>query len=158
MPLPQWSLFADINTSANVIGAAVTSRSPITTTAPGMQTMCPSTFTCPENDGCSYTDHSRTFTLSCGVDFYGGDLDNQYAESLQACTQVCASDAQCIVASFVGGKGSGRCYMKSQKNAATNNDGVDGMFCKFSPPSPFSPTKTYLSVSERNTDISQPSM
>lgn len=100
--------------------------SPMPVPAPDTPKQCPASFTCPENDGCSYTDGSRTLTLSCGVDFYGGDSTNQYAASLEGCTQACAGDAQCVAASFVGGKGDGRCYLKNTKNGGSVNDGVDG--------------------------------
>lgn len=100
--------------------------SPMPVPAPDTPKQCPASFTCPENDGCSYTDGSRTLTLTCGVDFYGGDFTNQYAASLEACTQACAGDAQCLAASFVGGKGDGTCYLKNTKNGGSINDGVDG--------------------------------
>lgn len=64
--------------------------------------------------------------MSCGVDFYGGDIDNMYAESLEACTQFCAGNKDCAAASYVGGKGAGHCYLKGTKNGANANDGVDG--------------------------------
>lgn len=115
--------------SANVIGVAVTSRETSTTPAPvGTQQTCPQSFTCPENNGCSYSDGSRTLTLSCGMDFYGGDFANQYASSFQACTQACAVSTECVAASFVGGKGAGTCYLKSMKNNGNVNSNVDGMF------------------------------
>lgn len=63
----------------------------------------------------------------CGVDIYGGDLDNQWSETLQDCAGACAANEQCVAASFVGGKGTGRCYLKSTKNGANMNDSVDGM-------------------------------
>ena len=115
--------------SANVIGVAVISRdiSTTPTPAPDASQVCHASFTCPENNGCSCTDGSRTLILSCGIDFYGGDFANQYAASLQACTQACAGDAQCVAASFVGGKRDGTCYLKSTKNGGSSNDGVDGM-------------------------------
>jgi len=112
--------------SANVIGIAVTAGKQSLPASTGQQ-ICPASFTCPENDGCSYTAESRTLRLSCGVDFYGGDINSQSTESLQACTQTCAADTKCIAASFVGGKGSGRCYFKSAKNDADFNDNVNGM-------------------------------
>ena len=102
------------------------------TPAPDAPTQCPASFTCPENNGCSYTDGSRTLTLTCGVDFYGGDFANQYAASLQACTQACAGDAQCVAASFVGGKGAGTCYLKNTKNGGSSNDNVDGKWTELS--------------------------
>lgn len=113
--------------SSNVIGVVVTSRGTPTATAPvSPQQKCPQSFTCPENDGCSYVDGSRTLTLSCGMDFYGGDFANQYTESLEACTQACAASTECLAASFVGGKGAGTCYLKSLKNDGSVNDNVDG--------------------------------
>lgn len=114
--------------SDNVVGIAVTSSETPTTPAPGTsQQTCPASFTCPENNGCLYTDGSRSLTLSCGMDFYGGDLASQYAESLGACTQACARNTECVAASFVGGKGAGTCYLKSTQNNGNINDNVDGM-------------------------------
>lgn len=112
-----------------MIGVAVTTRSsspPPPTTIPGAVT-CPRNFACPENDGCVFTAGSKVLTLTCGTDFYGGDLSSRYAGSLQECTQACASNASCVAASFTGGKGPGYCYLKSQKNEASNDDNVDGM-------------------------------
>ena len=109
-----------------MIGVAVTSRETTTSTSTNGQQTCPASFSCPENNGCSYTDGSRTLVLSCGVDFYGGDYANQYAESLQACTQACAADKQCAAASFVGGKVAGTCYLKETKSGASINDNVNG--------------------------------
>jgi hypothetical protein len=121
--------------SANVVGVAVTTRSsspPPPATTPGAPGTCPSSFNCPENDGCSFTDGLKTLTLTCGTDFYGGDLSSQYEGSLQECTQTCASNADCVAASFTGGKGPGYCYLKSQKNGASNNDYVDSMSLSYS--------------------------
>jgi hypothetical protein len=116
--------------SANVIGVAITAReasTPSTPSTPKVQEKCPSNFACPDNDGCTYTDGSRTLELTCGVDFYGGDLDNQWSETLQDCAGACAANEQCVAASFVGGRGSGRCYLKGTNNGANINDNVDGM-------------------------------
>lgn len=113
--------------SANVIGVTVTSRETSTTTTPiGAQQSCPSSLTCPENNGCLYTDGSRTLALSCSTDFYGGDFASQYAANLPACMQTCAVDSECVAASFVGGKGAGTCYLKSTKNNGSINDNVHG--------------------------------
>jgi hypothetical protein len=115
--------------SANVIGVAVSSReAPTVTTPVSTPQTCPESFTCPDNDGCSYTDGSRTLVLSCAMDFYGGDFANQYAESLGACMQSCAANTECVAASFVGGKGAGICYLKSTKNSGNINDSVNGLF------------------------------
>lgn len=94
--------------------------------APDAPNPCPAGFTCPENDGCSHTDGSRTLKLVCGIDFYGDDLTNQYAANLEACTRSCVNNAQCMAASFVRGMGDGRCYLKNTRKGSSVNDGVDG--------------------------------
>ncbi|KAJ4992333.1 hypothetical protein SVAN01_02042 [Stagonosporopsis vannaccii] len=112
---------------ANVIGIAVTAGQQQPSASSGQQT-CPASFACPENDGCLYTAGSRTLRLSCGVDFYGGDTHSYLTESLQACTQSCASDTDCIAASFLGGPGPGRCYLKGTRNDADFNDNVNAVY------------------------------
>lgn len=110
-----------------MIGAAVTTRETTTPVTASTPLACPASYTCPEDDGCSIQGaNSRTFTLSCGKDFYGGDFDNMYAASLDDCTQACADNAQCVAASFVGGKGSGHCYLKDKNGGAGINNNVDG--------------------------------
>ena len=118
----------DSLTSPNVIGVAVVGREDAASPepAPAAPKTCSTGFTCPGDDGCSYTDGSRTLTLACGIDFYGGDFANEYSASLEACTQSCASNAQCVAAPFVGGKGAGQCYLKDAKNGGSRNDNVDG--------------------------------
>ena len=143
-----------------MIGVAVTTRSsspPPPTTTPGAVT-CPNSFACPENDGCAFSAGSKALTLTCGTDFYGGDLSSQYAGSLQECTQACASSADCMAASFTGGKEPGYCYLKSQKNEASNNDNVDGMSLFYSAPSDPSPSMTMglALLIKSNSNISQP--
>lgn len=120
-----------------MIGVAVTSRE-TTASGTGSDTQtCPASFTCPENNGCSYTDGSRSVTLPCGVDYYRGKYANQYAASFQACTQVCVADTRCAAASFVGGKGAETCYLKAMKNGATINDNVNGMLRNILPGNDF---------------------
>lgn len=90
---------------------------------------CPASYTCPENDGCTFQSaDSRTFALYCGTDFYGGDLNSMSAASLDDCNQACANNAQCVAASFVGGKGAGQCYLKNENDGAVANSNVDGQF------------------------------
>lgn len=119
---------ADTFASPNVVGVAVVGREDATSPepAPAVPKTCSTGFTCPEDDGCSYADGSRTLTLACGVDFYGGDFANEYSASLGVCTQSCASNAQCVAASFVGEKGAGQCFLKDAKNGGSGNDNVDG--------------------------------
>ena len=104
----------------------MTVRGPATSVDP---VACPVTYTCPDNDGCTIQGTgSRTFALSCGTDFYGGDYTNLNAASLENCAQTCANDAQCVAASFVGGNGAGQCYLKEKNNGPNVNDSVDGRF------------------------------
>ena len=114
--------------SESVVGVAVTSLETVKAATPGAEQTCPESFTCPENNDCSYTMSSCMLSLSCGVDFYGGNIDNQYAESLEACTQACAANSLCAAASYVGGKRDGRCHPKGIKNGASLNSNVEGMF------------------------------
>ncbi|KZM22124.1 hypothetical protein ST47_g6710 [Ascochyta rabiei] len=112
----------------NVIGAAVTARETTAPVVPTTPMSCPATYTCPENDGCTIQGAgSRTFALSCGTDFYGGDFTNMEASSLQVCTQACADNSQCVAASYVGGKGAGHCYLKDKNDGVSNNDNVDAI-------------------------------
>jgi hypothetical protein len=112
----------------NVIGVSVITRESTGASTPATPQMCPSSYTCPENDGCTFKGADlRHFTLSCGVDFYGGDLSGQYAQSYQACTQACADNADCVAASFTGSKGDGDCYLKSKNNGGTINSNVNGI-------------------------------
>lgn len=109
-----------------MIGVAVTSGKASPPVPNNDKQTCPASFSCPENNGCSYTDGIRTLVLSCGVDFYGGDYANQYANSLKACTQACASNTRCVAASFVGGKDAGTCYLKGTKKPGNIDYKING--------------------------------
>ncbi|KAF3045633.1 hypothetical protein E8E12_010847 [Didymella heteroderae] len=113
--------------NANVVGVTVVSRG--ATSANPVDVVCPDTYTCPDNDGCTFrnSDLDRAFTLSCGVDYYGGDFAGTDAASLLDCSRVCAADERCVAASFAGGSGSGRCYLKDRNNGVSPNDFVDAI-------------------------------
>lgn len=112
--------------SADVISVTVTSRK----TAVASAQTCPSSYSCPANNGCTFQGaDSRPFTLSCGVDFNGGDRSNINVDSFESCTQACADSSWCVAASYVGGSGAGVCYLKDQLNAGVTNNNVDGMCC-----------------------------
>ncbi|KAF2999426.1 hypothetical protein E8E13_007443 [Curvularia kusanoi] len=100
--------------------------------------LCPTGYSCPEDDGCSTTNGARTLKLQCGVDYYGGDLDNIPTNTIEACSQACLANPECVAASFVGGKLNGVCYMKRTKEAQTDTSSVDGLFLAdaFVAPSP----------------------
>lgn len=48
------------------------------------------------------------------------------SDSLQSCNKACADNAQCVAASYVGGKGTGHCYLKDKNNGASGSDSVNG--------------------------------
>ena len=109
-----------------MIGAAVTSREATSLIDPVTPGACPAAYSCPQDNGCIVQGGARNFQLSCGIDYYGGDLGSLYATSLEACTNACASDTACVAASFVGGRGDGQCYLKNRNNGASVNSNVDG--------------------------------
>lgn len=114
-------------TSSGVIGVALIEAAKPATKTDSTSLYCPASYTCPENDGCIIQgSNNRAFSLACRKDFYGGDFQNLGASSLKVCTQTCAENADCVAASFVGGKGAGACYLKSTNNGASINDNVDG--------------------------------
>ncbi|KAH6618431.1 hypothetical protein C7974DRAFT_474292 [Boeremia exigua] len=131
---------------------------------PPTEQACPTTYTCPENDGCTFTGtDTRTFSLSCGVDFYGGDLSSLYAASLGSCTLACYEDARCVAASFVGGSGAGHCYLKTKNNGKTFNDNVDDVSSasipvasSLAPESPSSISSVATTVSTQTRDDPTP--
>lgn len=112
-----------------MIGAAVISRETAAPVTPPTPSVCPAAYSCPQDNGCTIQDGSRNFVLSCGVDYYGGDLTSMYAASLRACTKSCVDNDQCVAASFVGGQRDGQCYLKNKNNGANPNSNVDGEFC-----------------------------
>ncbi|KAG9198823.1 hypothetical protein G6514_009373 [Epicoccum nigrum] len=122
------STLTSAQTNQNVVGASVVSRDPISPPDnSGSPASCPASYSCPENDGCQYTGgDGRTFALKCNADYYGGDFANMNSDSLQSCNKACADNAQCVAASYVGGKGAGHCYLKGTNNGASGSDNVDG--------------------------------
>ena len=62
--------------SEGVVGVTVTFRETVKAATSGAEQICPKGYTCPENNACSSTISSCKLILSCGVDFYGGDIDN----------------------------------------------------------------------------------
>ncbi|KAF1929458.1 uncharacterized protein M421DRAFT_139247 [Didymella exigua CBS 183.55] len=114
--------------NANVIGVALLEAAASTPSTESAPPNCPAQYTCPENNGCVFQgSDNRAFILACSKDFYGGDFQSLGASNFEACAQSCADNADCIAASFVGGKGSGACYLKSRNNGASTNDNVDGI-------------------------------
>jgi hypothetical protein len=114
--------------SDEVVGVVVVSReSAPTPSPPSTPTSCPTTFTCPENDGCVLQgSRDQVYALSCSTDYYGGDFTSLWAESLPLCAQACVENSQCVAASFGGGSGAGTCYLKDKNNGAGASENADG--------------------------------
>lgn len=62
--------------------------------------------------------------LSCGADFYGGDIESHHAASLEECTKFCGANSKCVAASFVDA--TSQCYLKGTKNDPNFDDHVNG--------------------------------
>ncbi|KAF3009848.1 hypothetical protein E8E13_010523 [Curvularia kusanoi] len=134
-PTATASSAASTSTAAATTTVAVTTTFASTTTvasttsvASAAPTACPATYTCPENNGCLLSgSNSQIYQVTCGTDYYGGDLPSQSTDSFEDCAKACANNSQCVAASFVGGKGAGTCYLKSSNNGPTINSNVDSI-------------------------------
>ncbi|EMD59497.1 hypothetical protein GGP41_004461 [Bipolaris sorokiniana] len=135
------------STSAGVTGASIISRvnpTPPSSSPAGPQQPCPASISCPDNNGCLSSDSTtgRSFTLSCGIDFYGGDLKLEWTDGLEACSAACAANSECVAASFVGNSGSsGPCYLKSKNLGPVADSRVNGFSVK-SLSAPATPSST----------------
>jgi hypothetical protein len=72
----------------------------------------PTVLTCADNamDGKTFTSTSgREYSIICGKEYPGGDLQGVVAESFEACVNACDATEGCIDVSYVPGY----CYMKS---------------------------------------------
>ena len=75
-----------------------------------------STVNCPAGDGLVYDG----FTISCGVDYYGSDLQNIQTDTFADCIDSCSSTDGCVDVSYLGTT----CYMKDALTQSTSNDNV----------------------------------
>lgn len=131
-PERQWNIDTDLRHSTGVTGAKIISRvtlPPSSSPSAGPQQPCPTSISCPDDNGCLASDSTsgRSFTLACGVDFYGGDLQTEWTNGLGACSAACAGNPQCIAASFVGnGDSSGPCYLKNKNLGPVPDSRVNG--------------------------------
>lgn len=117
--------------NANVIGAALpgrytasssstTTTKPTTTssTAASATTTSTAALSCPASNGQTYLG----FQIYCSTDFFGGDMINQYASTLEECIQACKSTSGCVDISYTNNI----CYLKSTLTAAQSNGNVIG--------------------------------
>ena len=82
--------------------------------------------------GCSDLDASQFpgYTTECKTDRRGGDFRAVQAQSFSACYPLCDQFGECIGFSYLGGKGPGTCYLKSNLVAPTANANVDTAYKK----------------------------
>lgn len=74
--------------------------------------------TCDNNkdDQKTYTaKNGGSYTVKCGVDYWGGDLSSVQTATFEACMDACDATSGCIDVSY----SSGTCYMKSVLNTAS---------------------------------------
>ncbi|EMD65264.1 hypothetical protein COCSADRAFT_35344 [Bipolaris sorokiniana ND90Pr] len=122
------TLTAAISKSDSVGIAIISKKTTITDQGKKPRKACPVNFACPTDNDCAFTSGGRTLVLTCSNDFYGFDLRSLYVDSLEACTQACAADADCEAASFTGGAGSGQCYLKNTMGPSNVNDNVNSVY------------------------------
>lgn len=73
------------------------------------------------------TSNGDVYGICKNTDFSGGDLTSVGSiVSPQACSDVCSQTAGCVAGSLV--RGGQVCYLKSSRNPATSNSGVDSIY------------------------------
>lgn len=80
--------------------------------------------------GKTYVDEkNQTYTVVCNKDLPGNDIGAVQASSFTECFDACNKKEGCMAFSFLGGKGSGPCYLKNKADpGATNPNGADSAF------------------------------
>jgi hypothetical protein len=74
--------------------------------------------TCDNNKDDKKTYNAKnggSYTVACGVDYWGGDLSSAQTSTFEACMDTCDTTAGCLDVSY----SSGTCYMKSVLNTAS---------------------------------------
>lgn len=76
-----------------------------------------------KSDGTVYTAPSGAqFTIECGVDYFGGDMGNLYAETMEICLDACDDASGCVDVAYAGKY----CYLKHSLEPGQSNGGVWG--------------------------------
>ena len=81
--------------------------------------------TCQDNksNGQRYTSHAGTdYQIVCGTDYFGGDISNLYAETMEICLDTCATTDGCEYVAYSGKY----CYLKNSAEGAQSNSNVWG--------------------------------
>lgn len=81
--------------------------------------------TCTNNidNGTTYTSAAGSlFDVTCGTDYFGGDLSSIAGVTFQQCVEQCDTTTGCVDVAFV--EGGGNCYMKNQLTPPISNPNV----------------------------------
>ncbi|KAI5358067.1 hypothetical protein Slin15195_G063960 [Septoria linicola] len=63
---------------------------------------------CPASNSTTYTTNGKSFTIECGIDHSGGNIETMDADNLTTCIDSCAESKHCVGATFLGAA----CYLK----------------------------------------------
>ncbi|PSN69242.1 hypothetical protein BS50DRAFT_619890 [Corynespora cassiicola Philippines] len=72
--------------------------------------LCPSTASCPREEGCSYTVEGDKYLVACAANLDGGDLSISQVGSLPECLFACSETSGCIAIVFEDRN----CYLKNE--------------------------------------------
>ncbi|KAK4937709.1 hypothetical protein LTR10_021719 [Elasticomyces elasticus] len=114
--------------NANVNVASLPSSSTTTTTTTTSPTTATSSTTTTaaasglcindQGGGSSFTSGSKTYTISCGFDYYGYDISLAQTSTFEGCLSACSSNSDCAAVSWTT---TGFCYMKNGVSAGDDN-------------------------------------
>jgi hypothetical protein len=65
-------------------------------------------------------DVSSIFQITCGTDYWGGDLRSFQSDTFQGCLAACKTDAECVSVAYGGTS----CYLKNILTTGQPNGGV----------------------------------
>ncbi|KAI1623342.1 hypothetical protein EDD37DRAFT_465654 [Exophiala viscosa] len=141
---------ADVNAASLPFSSTTTTTTTSTTTATSSTTTTAvATGLCinDQGDGSSFTSGSKTYTISCGFDYYGYDISMVQTSTFEDCVSACSSDSDCTALSWTI---SGFCYMKNGVSVGDADADVMGAYV----PSASSTTTTTTSTTTTGTTSS----
>lgn len=68
----------------------------------------------------AFTTAGNTYDVTCGADYFGGDLRSLQADSFGSCLTACDTEAACVTVAYT----SGVCYLKQEATPSSANAGV----------------------------------
>ena len=72
----------------------------------------------------------RKYQYKCGLDYPGGDISADAANTFDDCVGYCDNTKDCIAFAWIGGNGPGTCYLKGYITTHEDNPDVDFAFKK----------------------------